>query len=231
MPAVGDRCVCEGDADSTRSKACGMLPIVRRASAAAVLLALVASCRTEPSASEGASADTTAVEPERAPADERPAPPVGDPFVGIEALRPRPWTGWPLENVDILTEAGWRIDPITGGFELEQWLVFAAEAEAFVLAIAPGEVTELRSESDGAIELVVDHGEGIESRYAPLSDALVHVGLPVTRGAAIGLARGRSLRLQVTVDGVAIDPLLVLRQPLHRWPGLLSTPPAQPPAE
>jgi hypothetical protein len=72
---------------------------------------------------------------------------------------------------------------------------------------------------------VIDHGDGIESRYGPLGDALVHVGLPVTRGAAIGLARGKILRLSVTVDGVAIDPLLVLRQPLHRWPAALREPP------
>jgi hypothetical protein len=28
------------------------------------------------------------------------------------------------------------------------------------------------------------------------------------------------MRLRVTVDGLDIDPLLVLRQPLHRWPAL-----------
>lgn len=174
--------------------------------------------------------------PEHAPASDPPAdvitsddeqPPVarpldGDPFAGIEALRPEPWTGWPLENVDIAQEAGWRIDPISGQFVLERDLIFNSEDGAFVLAIAPGKVIELHSEADdGALELVIDHGDGIESRYAPLRDALVHTGLPVTRGAAIGLARGSRLRLRVTIDGVAIDPLLVLRQPLHRWPALL----------
>jgi murein DD-endopeptidase MepM/ murein hydrolase activator NlpD len=155
----------------------------------------------------------------------------GDPFAGIEALRPEPWTGWPLENVDIESETGWRIDPVSGEFVLERDLTFAADDDAFVLAIAPGKVIDLhRLESeDGALELVIDHGQGIESHYAPLGDALVHVGLPVTRGAAIGLAHGTTLRLRVTVDGVAIDPLLVLRQPLHRWPALLREPPTPPP--
>jgi len=158
-----------------------------------------------------------------------PAAPVDDPFAGIGALRPEPWTGWPLENVDIQSEAGWRIDPVSGKPELERAVSFAAEADAFVLAIAPGEVFEVgRDEPSGALELVLDHGDGIESRYAPLSDALVHAGLPVTRGAAIGLAHGKTLRLTVTVDGVAVDPLLVLRQPLHRWPALLRTVPSPP---
>ncbi|MFO7564420.1 MAG: peptidoglycan DD-metalloendopeptidase family protein [Enhygromyxa sp.] len=152
-----------------------------------------------------------------------------DPFEDIEALRPEPWTDWPLENVDIETAAGWRINPVSGEFELEQGLILTSEPGAFVLAIAPGEVLELHSDpSDGAIELVLDHGGGIESRYAPLADALVHAGLPVTRGAAIGLARGKTLRLSVTIDKVAIDPLLVLRQPLHRWPALLRDMPETP---
>jgi murein DD-endopeptidase MepM/ murein hydrolase activator NlpD len=143
-----------------------------------------------------------------------------DLFAGIEALRPQPWTGWPLENIDIETEAGWRIDPVSGGFVLEHGLSFAAGPGEFVLAIAPGEVVELRplDEPSGAIELVLAHGDGIESRYAPLADALVHAGLPVARGSAIGLVAGRSLRLEVRVDGITIDPLLLLRQPLHRWP-------------
>jgi murein DD-endopeptidase MepM/ murein hydrolase activator NlpD len=147
-----------------------------------------------------------------------------DPFAGIESLRPLEWTGWPLENLAIATEAGWRIDPVSGGFVLEQGLGFATDAGAFVLAIAPGEVVEanpLEGEaadpSSGLVELVIAHGDGIESRYSPITDALVHTGLPVTRGAAIGLAAGKTLTLLVTVDGVPIDPLLVLRQPLHRW--------------
>jgi murein DD-endopeptidase MepM/ murein hydrolase activator NlpD len=156
-----------------------------------------------------------------------------DPFAGVEALRPQAWTGWPLENVAIETEAGWRVDPVSGGLVLESGLVFAAEPSAFVLAIAPGEVVELRplDSPSGAVELVLAHGDGIESRYAPLTDALVHAGLPVERGSALGLAGGRSLRLELRVDGVAIDPLLVLRQPLHRWPAAIRERPRPPAAD
>lgn len=202
------------------------------------LLVAVLGCRDQPTpepASASAPATASASETgdrQLAPAPLDGDPFEGDPFEGVGALRPEPWTGWPLENVDIEVESGWRIDPVSGEFVLEQGLIFAAEPGAFVLAIAPGEVVELDGDpSDGAIELVLDHGNGIESRYAPLGDALVHAGLPVARGAAIGLARDRTLRLSVTVDGVAIDPLLVLRQPLHRWPALLRELPAPSAAE
>lgn len=198
----------------------------------ACLLLSALACRGDPPASNDPPAGsdqavaTGELEAEAGPSNRGFA---GDPFAGIEALRPEPWTAWPLENVDIRKEAGWRISPVSGNFELEEGLTFAADDQAFVLAIAPGKVLAVEHR-DQALELVIDHGDGIESRYSPLSDALVHPGLPVSRGAAIGLVHGRSLRLLVTVDGVAIDPLLVLRQPLHRWPALSrSLPPA--PAE
>jgi murein DD-endopeptidase MepM/ murein hydrolase activator NlpD len=164
----------------------------------------------------------SATEPEPI-AEREPAPIVeaGDPFLGIEAMRPRPWAAWPLENVDIVSYDGWRVDATHGGFVLERGLTFASDPDAFVLAIADAEVAEVRRGADDLLELRLDHGDGIETHYAPLSDALVHAGLPIERGAAIGLAATSSLRLRVTVDGLDIDPLLALRQPLHRWPALV----------
>jgi hypothetical protein len=163
--------------------------------------------------------------------------PAADPFAGVESLRPRAWAGWPLENVDLEGYDGWRIDPVHGAFVLEHGLVFVSEAGAFVLAIADAEVIDITklegSGEDQLLELHLDHGRGIESHVGPVSDALVHAGLPVTRGAAIGLAASGSLRLRVTVDGVDVDPLLILRQPMHRWPGQLRRlpPPSSSPPE
>lgn len=192
---------------------------------ACVCLALVLlGCRPEPPPPQDAEARRAAsesggVEPTTIPAA-YPAVRPDDPFFGIETMRPRPWAAWPLENLDITAYDGWRIDPTHGGFVLERGLTFATEPGVFVLAIADAEVVEVRRMPDDLLELRLDHGDGIESHYAPLSDALVHAGLPVDRGAAIGLAAGTSMRLRVTVDGHDIDPLLALRQPLHRWPAL-----------
>jgi murein DD-endopeptidase MepM/ murein hydrolase activator NlpD len=147
----------------------------------------------------------------------------GDPFFGIEAVRPRPWAAWPLENIDIAGYDGWHVD-LTGAFVLSHGLTFNTDPGAFVLAIADAEVAEVRRGADDRLELRLDHGEGIETHYAPLSDALVHAGLPIDRGAAIGLAAGPTMRLRVTVGGVDIDPLLVLRQPIHSWPALVQAP-------
>ncbi|KIG12445.1 hypothetical protein DB30_01480 [Enhygromyxa salina] len=135
--------------------------------------------------------------------------------------------------MDLTGFDGWRIDPVHGGFELEQGLVLASDPGAFVLSIADAEVVEVTPiSSEGTqprtFELHLDHGQGVESHVGPVADTLVHAGLPVTRGAAIALAAGSSLRLRVTVDGVDIDPLLALRQPIHRWPGQLRRLPPPP---
>lgn len=180
-------------------------------------------CRQDAAPGDGSPSTAQAPvgdDPSALPVSEGRDAPAADPFASIEALRARAWATWPLENVDLDGYDGWRIDPVHGGFELEHGIVFASEAGAFVLAIADAEVIEV-NRLDEALELHLDHGQGIESHIGPLSDTLVHAGLPVTRGAAIGLAAGRSLRLRVTVDGIDIDPLLALRQPLHRWPGQL----------
>lgn len=192
------------------------------------LLLALAGCRaTEPASTDEDDRTPSAPAPEQAVEGEREPAPIhepGDPFFGIEAMRPRPWAAWPLENVDIVSYDGWHVDATHGGFVLERGLTFASAPDAFVLAIADAEVAEVRRGADDRLELRLDHGDGIETHYAPLSDALVHAGLPIQRGTAIGLAASSSLRLRVTVDGLDIDPLLALRQPLYRWPALVQMP-------
>jgi murein DD-endopeptidase MepM/ murein hydrolase activator NlpD len=69
--------------------------------------------------------------------------------------------------------------------------------------------------------VVVDHGQNVTSLYGHLSDILVHEGVPVQRGAAIGLVgnTGQSdaphLHLGIELDDEPVDPLLLLGQPLH----------------
>ena len=155
-----------------------------------------------------------------------------DPYTSFEALRPEEHASWPVENVDIQRYAGWRIDPGTGGFALEEGLVFDTARHDYVLAIASGRVLAVERDDEDVLSLTVDHGEGIHSHYAPLTDALVHAGMPVARGTAIGLSSDRGLRLRLLVDQMPIDPALALRQPLHRWPARLrELPPPPPPPE
>ncbi len=202
----------------------GILAPVLALRTALLTAALLVACE-EPSSPQAA--------PE--PAEQQPSPqaappspppdPLADPFAeGLEPLRPRAWADWPLENVDPTTEFGWRLDSVSGRYEQSPAQWFACDERAYVLAIADGRVREVIEREDGTLELIVDHEGNLESRYRPVAEALVYAGLPVAQGTAIGLTGSRELALELRVDDVAIDPLLILRQPPHRWPALLRKP-------
>jgi murein DD-endopeptidase MepM/ murein hydrolase activator NlpD len=147
-----------------------------------------------------------------------------DPIVaeGLASLLPGERLDWPLESVHITSHFGWRVDPVTGkGVRLHRGIDFRGKVGDLVTTIARGRVTFVGHDALLGTIVIVDHGTGVESLYGHLQDVLVHTGLPVPRGAAIGLVgnTGRSqaahLHLTVKVHGVAIDPLVVLGQPLH----------------
>jgi murein DD-endopeptidase MepM/ murein hydrolase activator NlpD len=68
-------------------------------------------------------------------------------------------------------------------------------------------------ENGYGILVVIDHGYGIETRYAHLSRYAVHVGQSVKRGdrlgwvGSTGLSTGPHLHYEVLVNGRAVDPL------------------------
>jgi murein DD-endopeptidase MepM/ murein hydrolase activator NlpD len=67
--------------------------------------------------------------------------------------------------------------------------------------------------------VILDHGAGLETWYAHLSSRLVHDGLRVHGGSAIGNVgnTGRSaaphLHLTIKLDGEAVDPLPYFENP------------------
>jgi murein DD-endopeptidase MepM/ murein hydrolase activator NlpD len=151
------------------------------------------------------------------------AEPLADPLVaeGLAALLPPERLAWPLESVHITSHFGWRVDPVSGtGRRLHRGLDFRGSVGDLVTTIASGKVVFVGHDLLLGNIVIVDHGMGVESLYGHLQGVLVHVGLEVPRGAAIGLVgnTGRSqaahLHLTIKIQGVAIDPLAVLGQPL-----------------
>ena len=172
----------------------------------------------------------------QAPSEVMPSlpPPPEDPWAaeGLEALRNGADLGWPVEAVHITSGFGWRVDPVEGaGTRLHRGTDFRGEVGDLVLSIAPGEVTFVGHDPVLGNLVVVDHGLGITSLYGHMSDLLVWTGAAVDRGSALGLVgnTGRSaaphLHLTVKIDDVAIDPMMVLGQPLHRATALRGWPP------
>ena len=88
---------------------------------------------------------------------------------------------------------------------LQPWMMFACEAGAEVRAVDAGTVTAVSPLSGERCGVLVDHGEGVESLYASLSDAAVAVGDAVQRGQALGVSDG-SLYFEYRRGGESVDP-------------------------
>jgi murein DD-endopeptidase MepM/ murein hydrolase activator NlpD len=67
------------------------------------------------------------------------------------------------------------------------------------------------------IMVEIDHGNGLTTRYAHMSEVLVHEGQEVAQGAIVGRigSTGRStgphLHYEVRIDGEPVDPERFLR--------------------
>lgn len=156
-----------------------------------------------------------------------PAPPDAFEAEDLAAARPGLRLGWPVESPHITSYFGWRTNPITGvGTKLHRGLDLRGATGDLILNIAPGTVVFAGQDLLLGNLVIIDHGLGVTSYYGHMSDILVHVGLPVDRGVALGLVgnTGRSeaphLHLTIKLGPVAVDPLWLLGAPLHDYPGL-----------
>lgn len=118
----------------------------------------------------------------------------------------------PLDHFHLTSRFGPRIDPLTGRRAIHGGLDFAAAAGSEVLAAAPGRVTHAGRAGSYGIMVEIDHGQGITTRYAHLSRALVTVGDEVAFRRPIGVigstgrSTGRHLHYEVRLDDEPRDP-------------------------
>jgi Rod binding domain-containing protein len=107
---------------------------------------------------------------------------------------------------------GWRDDPIDGGARFHKGIDLPMPAGSEVRVPADGRVVSVGDQPGYGLTVVVDHGNGLESRYAHLSSADIRPGDPVRAGGLIarsgntGRSTGPHLHFEVTVNGQAIDP-------------------------
>jgi murein DD-endopeptidase MepM/ murein hydrolase activator NlpD len=129
-------------------------------------------------------------------------------------------TKWiaPITGAPITSPYGMRIHPIDGKLKMHNGIDFGAAMGAPTLATKSGKVIFAGDKQDGYGNRVeIDHGDGYESLYAHLSEALVATGDVVKQGDAIGLAgsTGKSTgvhsHFEVRKDGQLIDPATLLK--------------------
>ena len=115
-------------------------------------------------------------------------------------------------NGKVTSTFGKRVDPITGKARLHKGLDIAAVKGTDIESVRGGTVT-FAGERGGYGQVVyVDHGDGLETRYAHCSRLLVKTGDTIAQGQVLaevgstGRSTGNHLHFEARKDGVAIDP-------------------------
>lgn len=107
---------------------------------------------------------------------------------------------------------GWRVDPFTGQMAFHEGLDFLAETGTPIHAAASGIVVTAEKTTDYGNLVKIDHGAGVETRYAHISKILVKPGDRVAKGQLIaevgntGRSTGPHLHFEVRLNGIALDP-------------------------
>jgi murein DD-endopeptidase MepM/ murein hydrolase activator NlpD len=107
---------------------------------------------------------------------------------------------------------GWRVDPFSGRKAFHEGLDFTADKGTPIYAAAGGIVTTAERTTDYGKLVKIDHGGGIETRYAHASQLLVKVGERVRKGQVIahvgstGRSTGPHLHFEVRLNGTPLDP-------------------------
>lgn len=111
---------------------------------------------------------------------------------------------------------GWRNISVNGN-RFHGGVDFAASPGTRVVAARSGRVTRAGWWGAYGYVVVIDHGDGSETRYAHLSSYAVAAGDVVRQGDTLGgvgstgASTGPHLHFEIRLDGSAVDPLPYLR--------------------
>lgn len=128
-------------------------------------------------------------------------------------------SGIPIEGtVNITSTWGDRLHPIHKKVKHHSGCDFKAPTGTSVLATADGVVSEIPADFEEGKGhgrfVVIDHGDGMKTRYAQLSGYNVKIGQSVTKSFVIGyvgqsgISTGPHLHYEVWKDGKDVDPAL-----------------------
>ena len=107
---------------------------------------------------------------------------------------------------------GWRIDPFNGHKAFHEGLDFTAAVGTPIYAAAGGIVSTAEQTPDYGKIVKIDHGSGLETRYAHASKIFVRAGERVEKGQKIaevgstGRSTGPHLHYEIRLAGNPLDP-------------------------
>jgi murein DD-endopeptidase MepM/ murein hydrolase activator NlpD len=118
-----------------------------------------------------------------------------------------------LRSTAVTSPFGWRKDPLTGAMSFHRGVDLKAAEGDPVNASGDGRVVSSGPNGGYGISVVLEHANGVRTRYAHLSEALVTAGEVVRQGQSIGRAgqtgraTGPHVHYEVLTDGQPVDPL------------------------
>lgn len=118
---------------------------------------------------------------------------------------------WPVRGW-ISSTFGYRKSPFTGQKEFHSGMDICSRNHTPIIAPADGIVYSIDSDYGHGKMLLINHGNGIKTKYAHLDKILVKKGQHVKRGQEIALmgttgrTTGPHLHYEVALNGVPLDP-------------------------
>ncbi|MEA5578070.1 M23 family metallopeptidase [Anabaena sp. UHCC 0451] len=96
-------------------------------------------------------------------------------------------TGYPLANSTTVALAyGWQIHPITGKVFFHSGVDLIAPVGTPVQAIAPGVVVFAKDQASYGKLVIINHADGLQTRYAQLETIQVNLGQNIKQGDILG---------------------------------------------
>src|SRR6202008_3866173 len=123
---------------------------------------------------------------------------------------------WPVEG-QVTGSFGERIDPFNGEGAFHSGVDIGSSYGAHIIAPADGMVTVTETMGGYGKTIMIDHGNGISTRYGHLSGFAVTAGQHVQRGAVIGYlgesgrSTGPHLHYEVRINDTPVNPYKYLR--------------------
>lgn len=125
---------------------------------------------------------------------------------------------WPLPG-DGRTHSGFgpRVAPLPGASTFHKGVDIGGVQGATIVAALAGRVTTCTYSSSGGNYVMIDHGNGVVTKYLHMSKQLVKVGDYVMQGQPIGLvgstgiSTGPHLHFGIIINGEYVDPMKYIK--------------------
>lgn len=123
----------------------------------------------------------------------------------------------PVQTPRVTSGFGYRHDPIRSGYALHSGIDLVGHQNAAVHVTAPGIVRKAEYGGSYGNMIVVQHKNGVTTRYAHLKKIYVKTGQILSRGNVIGVqgntgrSTGAHVHYEVRLNGKAVNPMRFLR--------------------